>query len=141
MRLNSIRWASNSFFWLENTFASRSFWKNRNTSYVFKVVPRKFLNRKIPVHNFFSYLHRQLHQSGSFHVKRRSRQVQVLEVNKRILSELEDNPSWSTRSNARTTRVSRSIVLNISQEERLFPYHLQRTQALNDWMQLITLCE
>ena len=51
-------------------------------------------------------------------------------MEERILSEFEDNPRRSTRSTARATGMSVSIVWNILHEGWLFPYQLQRKQAL-----------
>lgn len=119
---------------------------NCNGRKALRLYHERFPNRTMPDHKIFPRLHRQLCDSGSFHVKRpdagRWRHVRDPEMEERILRECEDNPSTSTRSIARTTGVSKSTVWKILHEERLFPYHLQRTQALKaaDYPRRVDFC-
>ena len=74
------------YFRLEKTFASRSHWRviviekadvylmygtaNSNGRESLKLYREKFPNKKMPDLKLFSYLLRELRESGSFHVKR-----------------------------------------------------------------------
>lgn len=66
----------------------------------------------MPDNKIFQSLHRQFCENGLFHVTRQdtdhARHVGVLELEERILREVEYSRSTSTRSIARTAHVSKS---------------------------------
>ena len=60
-----------------------------------------------------------------------------------ILNHVEDRPDTSTRAVARRIGVSQPTVWRVLNEERLHPFHVQRTQALkqDDYILRVGFCQ
>lgn len=107
----------------------------------------RYPNRRVPQHQMFSRVHRQLCETGSFagiNVDRGSRRsTRTVSVEEAVLQSIEEQPSSSTRGIARQFGVSQSSVWRILNEERLHPFHLQRVQLLEaeDYPKRVTFCQ
>ncbi|GFY18952.1 DUF4817 domain-containing protein [Trichonephila clavipes] len=94
----------------------------------------EYPGRQLPSRSFFATLHRRMCETGSFNVHKldtgRQRTTRTVDAEDRVLQELERNPSTSTRVVARDTHIPQATVWRIAHDEGLYPYHLQRIQAL-----------
>lgn len=95
----------------------------------------RFPGRRLPHRETFIAVAQRLRETGSVLPRAREvgrpRQVRNL-VEEQVLHCVEENPSLSTREIARTVGVSHDTVWKILRENLLYPYHIQRVQALND---------
>ena len=91
-------------------------------------------NRRIPLHEMFARVHRNLCERGSLlssmQDTRRRWLTRTVNVAEQVLQSIEDNPNTSTRSISQQLGVSQSSLWRILHEERVHPYHLQRVQLL-----------
>jgi hypothetical protein len=74
-----------------------------------------------------------LSETGSFNRREgqgRTRTVSTSALEERVLQEIADNSSTSTRAVAASVGVSRHVVRNVIADDDLHPYHYQRVQAL-----------
>ena len=94
----------------------------------------RFPNRRLPNVRTFSESHRHLREYGSFRTPRnnagRPRQARNPVTEEQILNAIDDNPGLSTRQIARNLDVSHATVWRVLHENSLYPYHIQRVQAL-----------
>lgn len=106
----------------------------------------RFPNRRHPDRRMFMNIHMRLRQSGKLkpnHGGGRRATVATIQREERILETVEENPSISTRRIAAMERVSHMTVHRILRSNLLYPYHLQRVQALNpeDAVPRMRFCE
>lgn len=93
----------------------------------------RFPNRNVPDRKTFQSIHQRLHETGS--LKRsggsgRPVTVRTVEVEENVLNMVAEDPGTSTRRIANTLNVSKGTIWNILRYYLLYPYHLQRVQAL-----------
>lgn len=107
----------------------------------------RYPNRPIPHHNIFTRLHQRLMEHGSFRPRTadngRAFTVATPQIEEAVLNEMDENPSLSTRRIARTLNISKSTVWRILKRQQLYPYHIQRVQALlpRDFPPRLTFCQ
>lgn len=112
-----------------------------------RIYQARYPNRILPDPRTFSRIHRRLHETGTFKVDHSAKgvhqTVRTLELEEGILHEIEENPATSTRKIATTFNVSHFLVWKILIENLLYPYHIQRVQALlpRDFPLRINFCE
>lgn len=91
-------------------------------------------NRRPPHHSTFTRLHQRLHESGTFEKRSldtgRHRQIRTPELEVAVLNIIEAQPETSTRKIAAELNTCASTVWRILKEQQLYPYHIQRVQAL-----------
>jgi hypothetical protein len=94
-----------------------------------------FPNRPQPSFKIFGRLHARLSENGSFksnlNGQGRPSVVATPQLEVRVLNLVEENPSLSSRRIARQVGVrSHATILRILHSQQLYPYHIQRVQAL-----------
>lgn len=94
----------------------------------------RYPNRLIPDPRTFTNIHRRLMETGSFHNKNvdagRPRAVRTPQIEEAVLNELNEHPETSTRKVSEILNVSHQVVWRILHDALLYPYHIQRVQAL-----------
>lgn len=92
-------------------------------------------NRQIPSHRMFGRIHQRLRDTGSFskqcHLSGRPRSVSTPRAEGEILARIEHNPGASVRRISAEVGISYPLVWRTLHEQLLYPYHVQRVQALN----------
>lgn len=107
----------------------------------------KFPNRRVPSDKLFTRLFQRLRDTGSLSPKKvnsgRPRSVRTPEMEERVLNLLEERPSTSVRRLAAAEGVSHSLVWGVLHEQLLYPYHVQRVQALRpeDHLSRLRFCQ
>lgn len=90
--------------------------------------------RQIPHHTIFASLHRRLSEGGTFrghyNDNGRPREVRTVAIEEAVLNIIEEEPDTSTRRIAIVLNVSHAVVWRILKEQQLYPFHIQRVQAL-----------
>jgi len=90
--------------------------------------------RQHPSHRIFARLHQRLREYGSFDKRTqdcgRHREVRTPQLEEAVLNLIDENPTTSTRKIASQLNVDHMTVFRILKEQLLYPYHLQRVQAL-----------
>lgn len=106
---------------------------NGNSLAAKRLYSQTYPNRRCPNHQTFKNLFQRLKETGSV-LKRggpgRSKTVTV-DTEERILEQVMDNPSTSVRQVASNADASSSTVNRIIKNNLLYPYHIQRVQALS----------
>lgn len=106
-----------------------------------------FPNRQLPSDKMFSSLHQRLRETGNFKPNKkdcgRNRTTRTPQAEEIVLQQIEANPGSSTRRISAQTNISKSTVWEILHEELLYPYHLQRVQALKpqDFLPRVEFCQ
>ncbi|XP_026828181.1 uncharacterized protein LOC113562592 [Ooceraea biroi] len=94
----------------------------------------KFPNRRVPSHTLFKNLHHRLCKSDSFKTRHqnsgRPRSVSTPNTENRILRIVEENPGTSVRRISDAVGISTTLIWRTLHEQLLYPYHIQRVQAL-----------
>lgn len=94
----------------------------------------RYPQRDVPDRRVFSNVHHNLCEDGSLRGSRRSagrpRVARTPAMEENVLDVVERNPRSSIRGVAAAVRRSRNTVHRVLQAESLYPYHLQRVQAL-----------
>lgn len=112
-----------------------------------RIYQERYPNRVIPDPRTFSRIHRRLHETGTLkvdhHAKGVHQTVRTPELEEAVLREIEENPETSTRKIAATFNVAHVLVWQILTQNLLYPYHVQRVQALlpRDFPLRINFCE
>ena len=111
-----------------------------------RLYEERFPDRQIPDRRMFERVHRQLRETGTFHAPMedtgRPRTLRTPDHEADILRQVENHPSISVRTLAASSGCSRHTVHNILTDDGLYPYHLQRVQALHqgDYIQRLEYC-
>lgn len=119
---------------------------NGNSLAAMRLYGETYPNRVVPHHTMFPRLHQRLRETGGFQKQTnengRPRTVSTPEVEEQVLEELGDCPTTSTRKIAATLHVSHSTVFRVLKYHGLYPYHIQRVQALlpTDFPARVALC-
>lgn len=106
---------------------------NGNALEAMRIYHERYPNRVCPDSRTFTNIHRRLSEYGSFKhntSEGRPRTVRTPEVEEAVLHAVEENPATSTRKIGRELNICYKIVWEILRESLLFPYHVQRVQAL-----------
>jgi hypothetical protein len=94
----------------------------------------RFPHRVLPSRSTFTELHLRLCETGSvvpqMRGRGRHRSDFVIDAEEAILDIAEENPGVSTRQLTSQAGISRDVVMRTLQEQLLYPYHIQRVQAL-----------
>lgn len=106
----------------------------------------RYPRRHVPNKQTFINIHSRLCERGNF--KRstarvgRPRRVRTVQIEEAVLNEIEAHPETSTRKIAAQLNITHVLVWNILREQQLYPYHIQRVQALlpRDFPQRVALC-
>lgn len=92
-------------------------------------------NRQIPSDRIFGKIHQRLRDTGSVdkqsHNSGRPRSVSTPRSEEAVLARVEQNPETSVRRISAEVGISAPLVWRILHEQLLYPYHVQRVQALN----------
>uniref|UniRef100_A0A6P7GMR5 Uncharacterized protein LOC114344564 n=1 Tax=Diabrotica virgifera virgifera TaxID=50390 RepID=A0A6P7GMR5_DIAVI len=120
---------------------------NGNCRQARRLYAEKYPQRITPHHSVFALIHNRLSETGM--LKRNSnstgrfRTVRNVMVEQAILDEIDVHPETSTRIIANTLNISHSSVWRVLKEQQLYPYHIQRVQALlpRDFPQRARFCE
>lgn len=119
---------------------------NGNAFEARRIYEDRYPQRVIPDPRTFTNLHRRLHENGSFKkdaaggLDRHQRTPEIEEV---VLNEIAEHPETSTRKIASNLNVSHQTVWRILKEQQLYPYHIQRVQALlpRDFPDRVGFCQ
>nr|CAH7713789.1 unnamed protein product [Callosobruchus chinensis] len=94
----------------------------------------RYPQHAVPAIRTFIRIHARLPQTGSFKrstvVIGRSAIVRTVQMEEAVLKEIERNPETSTRKIAHELIVTHVTVWLILRHQQLYPYHMQRVQAL-----------
>ena len=97
-------------------------------------------------HTIFARLHQRLRENGTFKKQTvdcgRPREVQTVQLEEAVLELIEESPETSTRKIANILNVSNFTVFKILKEQQLYPFHIQRVQALlpRDFFPRLVFC-
>lgn len=99
-----------------------------------RVYHERFPHRQTPNHQTFANIERRLREFGQFKPMRnnagRPRQAREPDVEEQILELVHDNPKTSSRILERQTGLPKSTVNRITNEQLLYPFHVQPVQEL-----------
>lgn len=99
-----------------------------------RLYAERFPNRQLPSANTFYAVHNRLRETGKFDKNMadtgRERILRSIEFEENVLQRFEENPHTSTRSVGRMLNASKDTVWRVLKEQQLYPFHLQRVQAL-----------
>lgn len=106
---------------------------NGNAKGARRLYQERYPNRVVPDSRTFTNIHLRLSESGCFKhntSEGRPRSVRTPEVEEAVLQEVEENPETSTRKIGRALNICYKMVWEILRDSLLYPYHIQRVQAL-----------
>lgn len=112
-----------------------------------RIYQARYPNRVAPCTQTFVSLHRRLSETGSFarvsDIPGRPRTVRTPQLEEAVLNRIEEDPETSTRKIANEVNASHQTVLRILQDQQMYPYHIQRVQALlpRDYPQRVNFCQ
>jgi len=112
-----------------------------------RLYQRRYPNRILPDARTFSATHRKLCETGSFqannHLKGMQGTARTPETEAAVLNSVDENPEISTRKIAFNLNISHVLVWRILHDFLLYPYHIQRVQALlpRDFPLRINFCQ
>lgn len=102
--------------------------------------------RRHPCAPTFQNLHLRLSETGTLNKSTillgRPTTVRTVQLEEAVLNEIEQNPDTSTRKIANLLNISHKLVWKILRDQQLYPYHIQRVQALlpRDFPQRVAYC-
>lgn len=107
---------------------------NGNAELARRYYMEAYPNRNLPHRQTFISVHRKLGELGSFQTntdgKGRARTVRNVQQEERVINIIEENPSTSTRKIGTAEGISHSTAWRILHEAQLYPFHVQKVQAL-----------
>lgn len=107
---------------------------NGNSREARRLYMERYPNRMIPNHRMFSNIHSRLVETGTLnkntHDAGRPRTVRTPQVEEAVLNEIDQHPDTSTRKIAEHLNISHQVVWRTLNDSLLYPYHIQRVQAL-----------
>lgn len=111
-----------------------------------RMYQERYPNRPLPNRQLFVNIHSRLGETGSF--KRstaligRPRTVRTVQIEEAVINAIEENPETSTRKISTELNVTHVLVWQILKDQQLYPYHVQRVQALlpRDFPLRVALC-
>uniref|UniRef100_A0A1B6L5Q6 DUF4817 domain-containing protein n=1 Tax=Graphocephala atropunctata TaxID=36148 RepID=A0A1B6L5Q6_9HEMI len=109
---------------------------NNNRELARRLYAEHFPNRRLPSEMMFVTVDDRLRQHGSFGIpsggRGNQRTARTIDVEDEVLRAVEEDPTTSTRRLASAVRISHSSVWRILNNQLLYPYHVQRVQALSE---------
>lgn len=108
---------------------------------------QNYPTRRVPSQKLFSKLFQRLAETG-FLTPRvidrgRTRSLRTPDMEERILRRVEEDPRTSVRRIAAAEGINHRLVWSILHEQSLYPYHIQRVQALRppDYQARLVFCQ
>lgn len=99
-----------------------------------RIYQERYPNRIIPDARMFSRIHIRLHETGSLSIDNSSKgahsTMRTPELEEAVLNTVEEHPETSTRKIAVMLNVSHFLIWKIIVDNLLYPFHIQRVQAL-----------
>lgn len=120
---------------------------NGNGSQAGRLYAELFPGRRVPHHTIFARLHQRLRENGTFKKQTadcgRPREVRTVQLEEAVLELIAESPETSTRKIANILNVSHFTVFKILKEQQLYPFHIQRVQALlpRDFFPRLFFCQ
>lgn len=120
---------------------------NGNAREARRLYMERYPNRMIPDHRIFSNIHRRLGETGTFKKNTndagKPRTVRTPQIEEIVLNEIDRHPRTSTRRISEHLNISHQVVWRILRASLLYPYHIQRVQALlpRDFPLRIDFCQ
>lgn len=120
---------------------------NGNSLQARRFYAETFPDRQLPSHVMFQTVFQRLRETGSFEKRSydtgRQRIACTPQIEDRILNIIVENPETSVRRISTQVGVSSNLVWRTLHEQLLYPYHIQRVQALTapDYQARRTFCE
>lgn len=111
-----------------------------------RIYEELYPRRRIPCAPTFQNLHQRLSETGTFNkstiLMGRPTTVRNVQLEEAVLNEIEENPDKSTRKIANMLNISNKLVWTILRDQQLYPFHIQRVQALlpRDFPQRVAYC-
>jgi hypothetical protein len=107
---------------------------NGNSREACRLYAENYPQRRIPSNKLFTKLYQRLSEPGSFASwvsdSGRPRSVRIPDMEVRILRRVEEDPGTSVRGIKAAEGIGVPLVWRILHEQSLYPYHIQRVQAL-----------
>lgn len=108
---------------------------NCNRAEARRLYEERFPNRRLPGEKMFQKIHARLIETGSFKTgtlgRGRPMTTRTPALEERVLNRIEQNPAESTRRLSLRENVDHMTIWRILKYYQLYPYHIQRVQALN----------
>lgn len=103
-----------------------------NSRLASRLYAERFPHRRPPCHQVFSLIHTNLGDSGKFlkDCVEREKTVRTVDFEDQVLHAVEENPSVSVRCIAHRLNAHKSTVWRVLHEDLLYPFKLQKVQAL-----------
>lgn len=111
-----------------------------------RIYQERYPHRPVPNRQTFVRIHERLCESGTFNrsadVIGRPATVRTVELEEAVLDEIQRSPDTSTRQIALQLNTTHVTVWQILRDYQLYPYHIQRVQALlpADFPQRVVYC-
>lgn len=107
---------------------------NGNALEARRLYAERYPENHLPCSQTFTMLHLRLQDTGTFarsqNIAGRPRTTRTVELEEDILQIIHANPRTSTRKIANEVNACPTTVWNVLKENLLYPYHVQRVQAL-----------
>lgn len=107
---------------------------NGNSAEAARMYAEMYPQRVAPHHTLFLRLHQRLRENGTFKKRTydcgRHREVRTPALEEAVIQIIEEQPETSTRKISLQLDINHMTVFAILKEQLLYPYHLQRVQAL-----------
>ena len=106
---------------------------NGNALEARRLYAERFPNRRVPCSETFTRLHLRLEETGSFAKSKiggRPLTIRTVQLEEEVLNMVEESAGISTRKIGNELNVSYKTVWSILKDYLLYPYHVQRVQAL-----------
>jgi transposase len=99
-----------------------------------RIYQERYPQLQLSHHTTFASIDRRLREYGSLEINkltaRSPRTVRTPDLEEAVLDTIEEKPSSSTRTIALDLQIHHSTVWRVLKEEKLYPFHLQKVQAL-----------
>lgn len=120
---------------------------NGNSYEARRIYQQKYPRRLVPCAETFTNIHRRLAETGTFERNKntlgRPQTIRTPELEEAVLQLIDEHPETSTRKIGVTVNASHQTILRILHDQQLYPFHIQRVQALlpRDFPQRLVLCD
>lgn len=109
---------------------------NGNSNLARRLYAETYRNRRCPAKGTFAAIHRRLRERGSFIPDTADcgvqRNIRTPDFEEEVLNRIAENSGNSTRRLCEELGASHMTVWRILHEQQLYPYHIQRVQALTE---------
>ena len=113
---------------------------------VVRLYRNRFPHRRVPSRTLFQRVHERLHETGTLLPRRIERGPQrphrIINIEEEVLETVEEQPGISLRRLAQRFHVSHWTIWRTLREQLLYPYNVQRVQALRpaDYPRRVAFC-